>query len=123
MLGSLKEEKVLDLVNEALLQVSRLSGSGVTEIISVLKKTRDVLTSPVSADRDVPLVLSAARWRVADVEKYTVKRIVHDEVDGPTMSILVHVRLVCAEVLRILDRALDDLRQSRIQSPRPLFRH
>ncbi len=123
MLGSLKEEQVLHLIDEAMLQVSNLSGSGVTEIITILDKSRHVLTSPVSADRDVPLVLSAARWRVANVEKYTVKRIVHDEVDGPTMSILVHVRFVCAEVLRILDRALDDLRQSHLRSSRPLIRH
>ena len=61
-------------------------------------------------------MLSAARWRVAHVEKYTVRRIVHDEVDGRAMSILVRLRLICAEALRMLDLALDELRRSRVQS-------
>ena len=116
MLGSLKQDRVLTLIDEALLQISALGGNGIAEVISALEKTRHVLASPVRADRDVPLVLSAARSRVAHVEKYTVSRIVHDDkVDGQTMSILVRVRLICAEALRMLDRALDELRMSRVR--------
>ncbi len=123
MLGSLKQENMLGLIDEAILQVSTLRGSGVPEIMSVLEKARHVLTSPVRADRDVPLVLAAARWRVADVEKYTVKRIVHDEVDSPTLSILVRVRLICAQLLRILDGALDEVRLARVQTAPALNGH
>ena len=113
MLGSLKEERILHLIDEAILQVSTLRESNAAEIISILEKTRRVLEGRVNAARDVPLILSAARWRVAHVEKYTVRRIVHDEVDGRAMSILVRVRLICAEAIRILDLALNDLRLSR----------
>lgn len=116
MLGSLKKEHFLNLINEAIVQVSALGGSGIAEIISDLEKIRHGLESPMKADRDVPLVLSAARWRVAHVEKYTITRIVHDDqVDGHTMSILVRVRLICAEALRILDSALNELRLSRVR--------
>ncbi len=115
MLGSLKEERILTLVDEAIVQISTLGDSGVPDIISILEKTRQVLASPVRAERDIPLVLSAARWRVANVEKYAVSRIVHDDkVDGRAMSILVRVRLICAEVIRILDHALDESRMSRV---------
>lgn len=113
MLGSLEEERVLNLIDEAIVQVSTLGESSVAEIISILEKTRHVLKSPVRTERDVPLMLSAARWRVAHVEKYTVRRIVHDEVDGRAMSILVRVRLICAEAIRMLDLALNELRLSR----------
>ncbi len=113
MLGTLKEERVLNLIDEAIRQVSTLRESNAAEIVAILKKTRHVLESPVRAARDVPLILSAARWRVANVEKYTVKRIVHDEVDGRAMSILVRVRVICAEALSMLDLALNELRQSR----------
>ena len=113
MLGSLKEERVLHLIDEAILQVSTLGESSVTEILAILEKTRHVLSSPVRAERDVPLVLSAARWRVANVEKYTVRRIVHEEVDGRVMSILVRVRLICAEAIKMLDLALNEVRRTR----------
>lgn len=113
MLESLKEQRVLSLIDEAILQASTLGESSVSEIVSILEKTRRVLAAPIRAERDVPLMLSAARWRVAHVEKYTVRRIVHDEVDGRAMSILVRLRLLCAEAIRMLDLALNDLRTSR----------
>jgi hypothetical protein len=113
MLGSLKEQRVLSLLDEAILQASTLGESSVAEIVSILEKTRRVLASPIRAERDVPLLLSAARWRVAHVEKYTVRRIVHDEVDGRVMSILVRLRVLCAEAIKMLDLALDELRMSR----------
>lgn len=115
MLGTLKEDRLLKLIDEAIAQVSTLREGGTAEIISMLEKTRLVLKSPVRADRDVPLVLSAARWRVSQVEKYTVTRIVHDDhVDGRAMSILVHVRLICAEAIRMLDLALNKSRLSHV---------
>lgn len=116
MLGSLKQERIFTLVDEAISQISTLGDSGVPDIISVLEKTRQVLENPVRAERDIPLVLSAARWRVTNVEKYAVRRIVHDDkVDGRAMSILVRVRLICAEIIRILDRALDESRMARVR--------
>ena len=116
MLGTLKEERVLHLIDEAILQVSTLGESGIAEILLILEKTRRVLKCPIKAERDIPLLLSAARWQVTHVEKYTVRRIVHDEVDGRVMSILVHVRLICAEAIRMLDMALNEFRLSRHQS-------
>lgn len=113
MLGFSKEQHVLDLIDEAIVQTSVLdtSGEGIT---SSLEQTKHLLTSPIGGKHNVPLALSAARWRVTGVEKYAVRRIVHDDkIDVRAMSILVHVRLICAEVIRILDFALNELRLAR----------
>jgi len=118
MLGFPKEQHLRNLIDEAIVQVSTLGESIEADIVLVLEKTRQVLASPAESKRNLPLILSAARWRVRDVEKYAVRRIVHDDnVDGHSMSILVRVRLICAEVIRILDAALNDLRVSRQRIP------
>lgn len=114
MLGFSKEQHVLTLIDEAIGHISALSEQSNSEIKSVLVKTRQVLQGSGVAQRSVPLVLASVRGRVKDVEKYTVARILHDNrVDGHVMSILVRVRLICAEVIRILDMALDNFRLSR----------
>ena len=114
MLGFPKEQQLHNLIDQAIVQVSTLGEGSEAEIVLALEKARQVLDSEVGTKRNVPLILSAARWRVTGVEKYAVRRIVHDDkVDGASMSILVRVRLICAEVIRILDAALDDFRLAR----------
>lgn len=117
MIGFSDEKHVLTLIDEAIVQVSGLNGQGKVDILPVLERTRQVLANPVEAKRSVPLVLASLRGRVKDVEKYIARGMYRDnKADVNARSILIRVRVICAEVIRILDLALNDVRLSRARS-------
>jgi hypothetical protein len=114
MMNFPKEQRALELLNQALVHVASLSQNDEANLVPALNKTRATLETRTGARHHLPLVLSAARRQVAQAEKFAVGRIIGDDpVNHKEMSSLVEIRLICAELVNLLTNALDDVKGGR----------
>jgi hypothetical protein len=113
MLDFPRRERFIDLVDEAVTRVSNLGGSREALLAPEFAKALSTLDSVAKAKSHQALVLSAARSHISRAEKQVVAQIIGDDtVYTQEMSELVRLRIICAEMMKILSTSLDRLKSS-----------
>ena len=108
MLDFPKRDRFINLVDEAIDRVAKLGGSREAMLAPQFAMALSTLDSVAKAKNHQALVISAARTHIFRAEKQVVSQIIGDDpVFTQEMSELVRLRVICAEMLKILSSSLD----------------
>jgi hypothetical protein len=112
-----KKQRVLYLIQEAMESVSNLGKRQISALEPELAKALETLESSASARHHQALVLAAVRRHVAQVEKQVVAFLVgNDPIYSYEMPDLIHIRIICAELVSTLTYSLEQLKVSPVRA-------
>jgi hypothetical protein len=104
---------LLGLIAEALQQSLLIGNPYTTRLTPDFIQAQETLESMPEQNSQLALILSAARRRITDAEKHTIALIVGDDpITGKQMSHLVRIRLICAELLNLLNTMQERIQMS-----------
>jgi hypothetical protein len=106
------QENVLRLIDEAVKHTGQLEGTYKSELMPDFVQAHETLITSSDFKSQIALILSATRILIAKAEKKTIRLIIGDDfVTGQQMSHLVRIRLICAELLGLLNTTLDRMKK------------
>lgn len=106
-----KQERVSSLIIEAETQVPYLNNSYNSGLNQAFDKIKSLLNSTPKAINQKTFMLGLIRHQVLDAEKQAVSLLIGDEsISVEEMSHLVRVRLICAELSKLLAQGLEELK-------------
>jgi hypothetical protein len=108
-------DRINELIQEALACLSRLGVKYELELAPAFAESLNVLQKPAAIPSQQLLLLSAVQRRIKFAEKTILNGILHGHaVTSSKMSDLVRIRLVCSELLNILNDVNLTLKNKRI---------
>jgi hypothetical protein len=112
-----KKERVLFLIQEAIDSVSNLGRCQNLDLEPELTKALQTLETSASARHHQALILAAVRRHISQAEKRVVALLVGDEpIYSYEMPDLVHIRIICAELVSTLTYSLEQLKASPVRA-------
>lgn len=106
-----KEEELRKLIERALSETQQLTSDGELEMIGSFDRLSELLDTPVNGRQQLQLMLSAGVMAMKRAEKIVLDAMRLDRwISLSEEAILVHLRLICAEIIGILTYSSDDLR-------------
>jgi hypothetical protein len=111
-----KKERVYNLIREAIETLSSVSKRRKTIFSTELSKALETLETSASARHHQALILAAVRRHIAAAEKLVVAQLIGDEpIYSEEMPHLVHLRILCAELVSVLTYSLEQLKASPVR--------
>ncbi len=106
--------RIIDLIEEALACLNRLGKPYELELAPAFVEAKNALQTPIIVPSQQVLLLSAVHRRIKGAERTVVDGIINGQpVVSSKMSDLVRVRLVCTELLNMLNEAKQTLKNKR----------
>ena len=106
-------ERVRLLVNEALDHLAKFGRQDELALIPVFMDAAEALQARSNNRSGTILLINATNRRIARAEKQTISWIIGDQnVNTDEMSHLVRLRLICAEILNLLNDGLEEIRRA-----------
>jgi hypothetical protein len=104
-------EKIIRLIREAIQHILALGRQDELALLPVFKDTLTVFdVAPYNRSSRL-LLLSAANQHITKAEKKTVSTIIGDlDFSINEMSHLVRIRLICAELVNLINQGLEEVR-------------
>jgi hypothetical protein len=105
------QDRMINLIQEAIGRIASLGRQEEFALLPVFIDARNSLQGSFYNEKTQKLLLRAAAQRIVHAEKHTVSLIIGDvDISISEMSHLVRIRLICAEVINLLNQVLDELR-------------
>ena len=106
-----KQERVSTLIHEAVTRIPHLGRDYNNDLDHEFNKIQTLLDAAPVARSQKTLLLGLARHHIARAEETIVKTILGDgSISVDEMSHLVRVRLICTELMKLLNQSLDEFR-------------
>ncbi|HZW03806.1 MAG TPA: hypothetical protein VFF68_07760 [Anaerolineaceae bacterium] len=103
----------MTLIAEAVSHATQLGEPYKGDLVPAFLQAQEALSFSTAEDRQLGLILSAARMPINGAEKKTIRLIIGDEpITSQQMRHLVRLRLICAELIGLLTSALEIVRRS-----------
>jgi hypothetical protein len=108
-----RRDKVLDLIRDALKNVTSMGKRYVPVLAPVFTHAIDVLEAPTYTRDQQVLLLAAAHRHILQAKKHAVAQMIGDDpVSGDEMSRLVRIRQNCIELDTMLNQSLQETKQA-----------
>jgi hypothetical protein len=106
-----KEKELRKLIERALSETDLLAGDEVHEMVGPFDRLSQLLDTPVNGRQQLLLMLSAGVMAMKRAESLVHEAMSLDRwISHSEEAVLVHLRLICAEIIGILTYSSDDLR-------------
>jgi hypothetical protein len=104
-------KRFVNLVEEAMQRTARMGETYEVALVPVFNDALNVINASTANSRNQLLILSAARRHITIAEKHAVAWMIGDDrINSQSMSDLVRVRLICSELLGMLNNAIDEIK-------------
>lgn len=113
MNGWPREKEIRNLIDRARRESNDLTVEEEPEMLFSFDRLNQLLDTPVSGTQQLLLMISAGRLAMQRAEKLVLQAMRLDRwISRSEEAVLVHLRLICAEIIGILTTSSEDLRLS-----------
>ena len=106
-----KEKEIRTLIERARLESSDLSVEEEPEVLTLFDRLSKLLDTPISETQQLMLMISAGLLVMQRAERLVLQAMRLDRwISHSEEAVLVHLRLICAEIIGILTNSSEELR-------------